>query len=169
MLMQETTRSSRSQLKLPRISRLPGPLKPQTRASDFGGSADVGLGRSEARGWLEIFPLRPQKKASTSNNLGRSYQSVNPDKGLRSAPASLIAGAPFSLCFDHYTMRLTPRAGSGRSSRMCSSCVLQGEQRGDEVNDPAERRPDGGRAFKVLEGEPLQTSFGVDLYTQIFA
>jgi hypothetical protein len=33
----------------------------------------------------------------------------------------------------------------------------------------AERRADGTRTFKVLEGEPLQTSFGEDLYDSIFA
>jgi DNA mismatch repair ATPase MutS len=33
----------------------------------------------------------------------------------------------------------------------------------------AERHNDGGRTFKVVEGEPLQTSYGEDLYTQIFA
>jgi DNA mismatch repair ATPase MutS len=33
----------------------------------------------------------------------------------------------------------------------------------------AERRPDGGRTFKLIEGEPLQTSYGVDLYRRIFA
>jgi DNA mismatch repair ATPase MutS len=33
----------------------------------------------------------------------------------------------------------------------------------------AERRNDGGRTFKLVEGEPLQTSYGEDLYTQIFA
>ncbi|MDI6876018.1 MAG: hypothetical protein QMC96_04510 [Methanomicrobiales archaeon] len=32
----------------------------------------------------------------------------------------------------------------------------------------AERRPDGERTFKVKEGEPLQTSFGKDLYDRIF-
>jgi MutS domain V len=32
----------------------------------------------------------------------------------------------------------------------------------------AERRPDGTRTFKLLEGEPLQTSYGQDLYTRIF-
>jgi DNA mismatch repair ATPase MutS len=32
----------------------------------------------------------------------------------------------------------------------------------------AERKPDGRRTFRVLSGEPLQTSFGVDLYQQIF-
>jgi DNA mismatch repair ATPase MutS len=30
----------------------------------------------------------------------------------------------------------------------------------------AERRNDGGRTFKVVEGEPLQTSYGEDLYTR---
>ena len=32
----------------------------------------------------------------------------------------------------------------------------------------AERRSDGGRTFKLNEGEPLQTSFGEDLYNKIF-
>lgn len=33
----------------------------------------------------------------------------------------------------------------------------------------AERREDGARTFKVAEGEPLQTSYGEDLYHQVFA
>ena len=32
----------------------------------------------------------------------------------------------------------------------------------------AERRPDGTRPFKLIEGEPLQTSYGEDLYKAIF-
>jgi DNA mismatch repair ATPase MutS len=32
----------------------------------------------------------------------------------------------------------------------------------------AERRPDGSRTFNVVEGEPLETSFGEDLYHNIF-
>lgn len=32
----------------------------------------------------------------------------------------------------------------------------------------AERQEDGGRTFKMLEGEPIQTSYGVDLYKAIF-
>ncbi len=32
----------------------------------------------------------------------------------------------------------------------------------------AERLPDGKRTFKLIEGEPLQTSFGEDLYRKIF-
>src|SRR5581483_3648968 len=32
----------------------------------------------------------------------------------------------------------------------------------------AERLPDGTRSFKLMEGEPLQTSFGVDSYNRIF-
>jgi len=32
----------------------------------------------------------------------------------------------------------------------------------------AERQTDGGRTFKMIEGEPLQTSFGEDLYRSIF-
>jgi len=33
----------------------------------------------------------------------------------------------------------------------------------------AERKPDGQRTFKMAEGEPLPTSYGEDLYKQIFA
>ncbi len=33
----------------------------------------------------------------------------------------------------------------------------------------AERLPDGTRTFKMIEGEPLQTSYGRDLYREIFA
>jgi DNA mismatch repair ATPase MutS len=32
----------------------------------------------------------------------------------------------------------------------------------------AQRQTDGGRTFKVIEGEPLQTSYGEDLYKTIF-
>jgi DNA mismatch repair ATPase MutS len=32
----------------------------------------------------------------------------------------------------------------------------------------ADRQPDGRRTFKLLEGEPLQTSYGEDLYNRIF-
>ena len=32
----------------------------------------------------------------------------------------------------------------------------------------AERRPDGGRSFRLTEGEPEQTSYGKDLYEKIF-
>ncbi|MBN1933447.1 MAG: DNA mismatch repair protein MutS [Anaerolineae bacterium] len=32
----------------------------------------------------------------------------------------------------------------------------------------AQRKSGGGRTFKVVEGEPLQTSYGKDLYTRIF-
>jgi len=32
----------------------------------------------------------------------------------------------------------------------------------------AERRPDGSRSFKLLEGEPLSTSYGEDSYRRIF-
>jgi DNA mismatch repair ATPase MutS len=33
----------------------------------------------------------------------------------------------------------------------------------------AERQLDGGRTFKLIEGEPLQTSYGEDLYKRIFS
>lgn len=32
----------------------------------------------------------------------------------------------------------------------------------------AERNADGTRTFRIIEGEPLQTSYGEDLYGQIF-
>jgi DNA mismatch repair ATPase MutS len=32
----------------------------------------------------------------------------------------------------------------------------------------AERKPDGRRTFKIIEGEPLETSYGEDLYNSIF-
>jgi DNA mismatch repair ATPase MutS len=32
----------------------------------------------------------------------------------------------------------------------------------------AERQDDGTRTFKLIEREPLQTSYGADLYAQIF-
>ena len=32
----------------------------------------------------------------------------------------------------------------------------------------AERQSDGNRTFKLIEGEPLQTSYGEDLYDKIF-
>lgn len=32
----------------------------------------------------------------------------------------------------------------------------------------AERQPDGGRTFKLSEGEPLQTAYGEDLYREVF-
>jgi DNA mismatch repair ATPase MutS len=33
----------------------------------------------------------------------------------------------------------------------------------------AERRPDGTRTFRLVEGEPLETSYGEDLYKEVFA
>jgi DNA mismatch repair ATPase MutS len=33
----------------------------------------------------------------------------------------------------------------------------------------AERQPEGGRTFKLIGGEPLQTSYGEDLYHRIFS
>jgi DNA mismatch repair ATPase MutS len=33
----------------------------------------------------------------------------------------------------------------------------------------AERKPDGIRTFKVVQGEPLETSYGEDLYKKVFA
>jgi DNA mismatch repair ATPase MutS len=39
---------------------------------------------------------------------------------------------------------------------------------GDAIFLRAERKADGTRTFRLLEGEPLETSFGEDLYRQIF-
>jgi hypothetical protein len=39
---------------------------------------------------------------------------------------------------------------------------------GDTLFLRAERKSDGTRTFKLLEGEPLETSYGEDLYRQIF-
>ncbi len=39
---------------------------------------------------------------------------------------------------------------------------------GDAMFLRAERQPDGVRTFKILEGEPLETSYGADLYREIF-
>ena len=33
----------------------------------------------------------------------------------------------------------------------------------------AERQADGTRTFRLLEGEPLETSYGADLYRKVFA
>jgi len=32
----------------------------------------------------------------------------------------------------------------------------------------AERRPDGERTFRMVEGEPLPTSYGEDIYRRVF-
>jgi hypothetical protein len=42
------------------------------------------------------------------------------------------------------------------------------ERRSDVAFLRAERRDDGSRSFKLTEGEPLRTSFGEDLYNDIF-
>jgi DNA mismatch repair ATPase MutS len=42
------------------------------------------------------------------------------------------------------------------------------EKRADAIFLRAERQPDGERTFKLIEGEPLQTSYGEDLYNRIF-
>jgi DNA mismatch repair ATPase MutS len=41
-------------------------------------------------------------------------------------------------------------------------------QAGDAIFLRAERRDDGVRTFKLVEGEPLETSYGEDLYAHIF-
>ena len=39
---------------------------------------------------------------------------------------------------------------------------------GEAVFLRAQRRPDGQRTFRLPEGEPLPTSYGEDLYRQVF-
>jgi hypothetical protein len=43
------------------------------------------------------------------------------------------------------------------------------ENRGGVLFLRAERQSDGTRTFKLVEGAPLETSFGEDLYRNIFA
>jgi DNA mismatch repair ATPase MutS len=45
---------------------------------------------------------------------------------------------------------------------------LYGKKMENSIFLRAERQTDGGRTFKLIEGEPLQTSYGDDLYTKIF-
>jgi len=42
-------------------------------------------------------------------------------------------------------------------------------KRQDAVFLRAERLPDGARTFRLIDGEPLETSYGEDLYGQVFA
>lgn len=42
------------------------------------------------------------------------------------------------------------------------------ERTGTELFLRAERLPDGRRSFRILEGDPLETSYGPDLYQRIF-
>lgn len=46
---------------------------------------------------------------------------------------------------------------------------LFGQQRRDALFLRAQRRPDGTRTFRVVPGEPLETSYGEDLYREVFA
>ncbi len=46
---------------------------------------------------------------------------------------------------------------------------LYEQGRSDVLFLRAERLPDGTRTFRMIEGEPLQTSYGKDLYREIFA
>jgi len=45
---------------------------------------------------------------------------------------------------------------------------LYGQEMDNAIFLRAERQSDGERTFKVVEGEPLQTSYGEDLYNKIF-
>ena len=44
-----------------------------------------------------------------------------------------------------------------------------GRHRSDSLFLRAERLPDGTRTFKLVRGEPLETSYGEDLYREVFA
>jgi len=46
---------------------------------------------------------------------------------------------------------------------------LSDKKIGNAIFLRAERRVDGTRTFRVVEGEPLQTSYGEDLYDRVFA
>ena len=45
---------------------------------------------------------------------------------------------------------------------------LYDKKMADAIYLRAERKEDGSRTFKLIEGEPLQTSYGKDLYDRIF-
>lgn len=42
------------------------------------------------------------------------------------------------------------------------------QRRGNSIFLRAERQSDGTRTFKLIEGEPLETSYGEDLYKSTF-
>ena len=42
------------------------------------------------------------------------------------------------------------------------------EKRGNALFLRADRQPDGRRTFRLIEGEPLQTSYGEDVYNRVF-
>jgi hypothetical protein len=42
------------------------------------------------------------------------------------------------------------------------------EKNGGVIFLRAERNADGTRTFKLVEGEPLETGYGEDLYNQVF-
>jgi hypothetical protein len=46
---------------------------------------------------------------------------------------------------------------------------LHAQRRGDALFLRAERQADGTRTFKLIEAEPLQTSYGEDVYREVFA
>jgi hypothetical protein len=64
------------------------------------------------------------------------------------------------------TARL-PAAGAGRRDRDLAESFVGGEE-GSALFLRAERRDDGKRTVRLLEGEPLPTSYGPDLYRQVF-
>lgn len=46
---------------------------------------------------------------------------------------------------------------------------LYSREAGDTLFLRAERMPDGTRTFRLIEGRPLETSFGEDVYREVFS
>jgi DNA mismatch repair ATPase MutS len=86
-----------------------------------------------------------------------SFASTNEREG--SEIASQIVGALLDRCVKvFFVTHLYHFAHSFFARRLDRATFLR-----------AERRPDGTRPFKLVEGEPLQTSYGEDLYSAIFS
>jgi hypothetical protein len=71
---------------------------------------------------------------------------------------------------DNSSMPSSIPASRSPTSRTCTSWPTRcGRRDGRTPNSlRAERLPDGRRTFRLIEGEPLPTSHGVDLYRRIF-
>jgi DNA mismatch repair ATPase MutS len=95
----------------------------------------------------------------TSNPLllfNESFAATNEREG--SEIAGQIIGALLEKGFKiFFVTHLYEFAHSFHEKRMQNDVFLR-----------AERRADGGRTFKLVEGEPLQSSFGEDLYNEVF-
>ncbi len=88
--------------------------------------------------------------------LNESFSSTNEREGseiARQVVAALLEGG-VSVC---YVTHLSDLAQGYYRAGMRTTLFLR-----------AERLPDGERTFRLLEGEPLSTSYGADLYRRIF-